>query len=80
MVQGTSKSKKAPLKCPERKRLGEAMMVTVERTYRAKAELDTAPKTKLPNDLLRMLSKAGSAERKAEIAFCEHIEKHGCSE
>jgi hypothetical protein len=80
MADGTSKSKRTPFKCPERKRLGGAIMAAIEKTYKTKAEMTSARATKRREDLAGMLSTAAGIEGKAELDLCGHIEKHGCRE
>ena len=66
--------------CPERSRLGKAVVNAVAEVYLAKETYNTAKQdpAKDVTELGVVLMKARGAERIATKALGEHIKEHGC--
>ena len=69
-----------PEECPERAKLGKAVVDAVAEVYRAKEAYDTAKQNRSKKfaEVVADLRKAREAERVTSKALGEHIKEHGC--
>ena len=67
--------------CPQRLRLGQAVVDTIQAMYAAKRDFDLAllGKGGNPNQLSAILKTARQDARKAQKAFDLHVSEHHCS-
>ena len=68
-------------RCPDRLRLSQSVVGTLELTYKIKARLDAARPKRNPGHEALLMAELGATravERTAERALRQHIEQHQC--